>query len=171
MTSGVPGSARIRAATRHDVPAVLAIYNHAVEHTTATYDLVPVSLPERLHWYDRKVVEDWPVLVAVGDNGTVLGWSTYGAYRGKAGYRHTVEHSVYVAEDVRRDGIGSALLVPLIEHARAGGRHVMIAGVDADNTGSIVFHQRHGFVETGRLREVVRKFDRWLDIAFLQLTL
>ena len=149
---------------------MLAVYNDAVEHTTATYDLVPVSLAERLDWYDHKVADGWPVLVAERD-GAVVGWSTYGPFRPKAGYDHTVEHSVYVSETVRGGGIGSALLTPLIEHARAAGRHVMIGGVDAENTGSIAFHQRHGFVETGRIREVGRKFDRWLDVAFLQLVL
>jgi phosphinothricin acetyltransferase len=149
---------------------VLTIYNDAVEHTTATYDLAPVSLQERLDWYDHKVAGGWPVLVAELD-GRIVGFSTYGPFRPKPGYDHTVEHSVYVAADVRGGGLGSALLVPLVDHARAAGRHVMIGGIDAENTGSIAFHRRHGFVETGRIREVGRKFDRWLDVAFLQLTL
>ena len=86
----------VRPATRADVPAILGIYNEAVLNTTASYDLEPVSLASRLAWYDEKQENGRPVWV-VERSGEVLGWSTYGEFRAKPGYRYSAEHSVYVA--------------------------------------------------------------------------
>ena len=149
--------------------AVTAIYNHAVEHTTATYDWEPVTLDSRLTWYDAKIAGGWPVLVAEEEDGTVIGWASYGAFRPeKVGWDPTVEHSVYVADGVRGGGVGSALLTRLIDLARQAGYHTMLGVVDADNAASVAFHVRHGFDEVGRLREAGLKFGRRLDVAFLQ---
>lgn len=161
---------QVRPAVRADVPAILAIYNHAVLHTTASYDLEPQALETRLAWFDARRQEGWLVLVAE-QGGSVVGWSTYGRFRDKPGYRHSVEHSVYVAPDVHGRGLGTALMRPLIEQARQDGHHVMIAGVDADNAGSLRFHERLGFVPVAHFRQVGHKFGRWLDLVFLQLTL
>lgn len=159
--------ASVRPARRADLPAILAIYNEAVLHTTASYDLEPVSLESRLAWFDHKCSGGWPVLV-IERQGRTVGWSSYGPFRDKPGYRHTVEHSVYVAADARGRGLGTALLNPLIERAGADGHHVMVAGVDADNAGSLRFHERLGFVQVAHFRQVGHKFGRWLDLVFVQ---
>lgn len=160
----------VRPADRADVPAILGIYNEAVENTTASYDLAPVSLESRLTWFDHKQEAGWPVLVAEQD-GMVVGWATYGPYREKAGYAGTVEHSVYVHAGGRGGGIGKALMAALIVDARERGLHVMLGAIDADNAASIRFHESFGFEVTGRLSQVGRKFDRWLDVVFMQLML
>lgn len=160
-------SVTVRPARRDDVPAILDIYNHAVEHTTASYDLAPVSLASRLAWYDHKVDAGWPVLVAE-HAGQVIGWATFGPFRDKPGYAHTVEHSVYVRDGHRGAGTGLALMTALIDDACARRHHVMIGGVDADNTGSLAFHERLGFTRVAHFRQVGRKFGRWLDLVFLQ---
>lgn len=160
----------IRSAVREDVPGILDIYNHAVLHTTATYDLEPVSLEARLAWFDGKMTTGWPVWVAEQD-GQVVGWATYGPFREKAGYNLTAEHSVYVREGLRGQGVGQRLMQKLIENARQRGLHVLIGGVDASNEGSIAFHRSLGFEAGTPLREVGRKFDRWLDVLFMQLFL
>lgn len=160
----------VRAATPADVGVITAIYNEAVQHTTASWDLEPVSLPSRQEWYRRRTGDGWPVLVAE-DGGEVVGWGALGPFRDKAGYLHSAEHSVYVRLSRRGGGIGSALLTALIEEARQRRMHVLIGGVSADNAGSVAFHERHGFVRVAHFREVGRKFDRWLDLIFLQLDL
>jgi L-amino acid N-acyltransferase YncA len=159
----------VRAAERDDIPAVTAIYNRAVEQTTATYDWEPVSLESRLGWFEAKLAGRWPVLVATDAGGTVVGWATYGPFRPeKVGWDPTVEHSVYVAEGSRGGGVGSALLSRLIELARAAGYHTMVGVVDAANGASVAFHVRHGFTEVGLLREAGLKFGRRLDVAIVQ---
>jgi len=107
------------------------------------------------------------VLVAV-EEGVVVGFASFGDFRASPGYRYTVEHSVHVRAGRRGSGLGQALMQPLIARARALGKHVMMAGVDADNAGSIRFHERLGFERVGRLREVGFKFGRRLDLVFLQ---
>jgi phosphinothricin acetyltransferase len=160
----------IRPATMADLPALMAIYNHAVVHTTAIWNDAVADLGNRRAWYDARRKLGYPVLVAEVD-GIVAGYGSFGDFRAFEGYRFSVEHSVYVAETMRRQGIASRLLEALVEEARRLGKHVMIAGVAADNDASIRLHLRHGFVETGRMPEVGIKFGRWLDLVFLQKTL
>jgi phosphinothricin acetyltransferase len=160
----------IRPATMADLPALMAIYNHAVVHTTAIWNDAVADLANRRAWYEARRKVGYPVLVAEVD-GIVAGYGSFGDFRAFEGYRFSVEHSVYVAETMRRQGIASRLLEALVEEARRLGKHVMIAGVAADNDASIRLHLRHGFVETGRMPEVGIKFGRWLDLIFLQKTL
>jgi phosphinothricin acetyltransferase len=160
----------IRPADRADLPAILAIYNDAVLHTTASYDLEPITLEQRAAWFEERERKGFPVLAA-DSGGEVVGFGAYGTFREKPGYRHTVEHTVYVAPGRRGRGVGRALLAELVRLARAQGKHAMIGGVDAENEGSLRFHLALGFVEVGRLREVGHKFGRWLDIIFVELIL
>lgn len=87
------------------------------------------------------------------------------------GYRHTVEHSVYVHQAHRGEGIGKALLIALIARAREIGKHVMVAGIESGNQASIQLHLALEFREVGRMEQVGAKFGQWLDLTFLQLTL
>jgi phosphinothricin acetyltransferase len=53
-------------------------------------------------------------------------------------------------------------------HAKASGSHVIVAGISSANPRSITFHARRGFVEVGRMPEVGRKWDQWLDLILMQ---
>ena len=108
-----------------------------------------------------------PVLVAE-QGGEVVGWGSLSTFNPRRGYARTVEDSIYLRDDWRGRGLGRALLSTLIERARALGHHTIIAGASADQDASIALHAAHGFVEVARLREVGRKFDRWLDVVYLQ---
>jgi len=160
----------IRDAAEGDLPAIMAIYNDAVANTTAIWNDTLADLANRKAWWEARLRLGYPVLVA-DEGGRVLGYASFGDFRTFDGYRFTVENSVYVDKAARGRGIGSALLVPLIERARAIGKHVMIAGIAAENEVSIRLHARLGFVETARMPEVGRKFGRWLDLVFMQLKL
>ena len=181
-------------ATAAHAAGITAIYNHAVQHTTAIWNETTVDVEDRTAWIAQRQAAGHPVLVALetaadgtidgmidgtadgmidgaadgGGPGTVLGYATYGPWRPHDGYRHTVEHSVYVREGLRGRGTGTALLSALLERAEQQGIHVMIAGIDASNEGSVRLHERLGFQRTGVLPEVGTKFGRWLDLAFLQ---
>lgn len=160
----------IRNATIADIPKILEIVNHAILHTTSNYLYDVQTLENQLHWFEDKKTKNFPIIVA-DYNGTAVGFGTYGAFREKIGYQFTVEHSVYVAPDFIGKGIGKQLLLALIVLAKDEGYHAMIGGIDADNSGSIAFHKKFGFVETGILREVGFKFGKWLDLQFVQLIL
>lgn len=160
----------IRDATPHDIEGITAIYNHAVAHTTAIWNETQVDGENRLTWLTQRQQTGFPVLVAE-DAGGVTGYASFGPWRDWEGYRHTVEHSVYVRHDRQRGGIGKALMRALIARARATGKHVMVAGIEAGNAGSIHLHETLGFEPAGYLRQVGTKFGTWLDLVFLQLTL
>lgn len=162
-------SAIVRPATEADVPAILDIYNAAILHTTATFDVEPQTLDERLQWF-RETKPPHCVIVAE-DEGEVVGWGCLRGYRPKVAYRFTAENSVYVAEDRRGRGIGALLLGELIARAKDGGFHTVMAGVTEGNPVSEALHRRFGFVEAGRDREVGYKFERWLDVVWMQLML
>ncbi|HEX9904212.1 MAG TPA: GNAT family N-acetyltransferase [Propylenella sp.] len=164
------GKATVRVAGEADLPGILAIYNHAVAHTTAIWNDAIVDLENRRQWWRGRVEAGLPVLVAV-EGGEVLGYASYGPFRAFDGYRQTVEHSVYVAEGARRRGVATALIEALAAEARRVGMHVMIGGIAADNDASLRLHEKLGFVETGRLPQVGWKFGRWLDLVFMQKAL
>ena len=157
----------IRDAVESDLPGLLAIYNDVIATSTAVYTYSPVTLEDRTQWWHARLAQGYPVLVAVNESG-VQGFSTFGDFRPWPGYRYTVEHSVHVRGDCRGQGVGKELVKALFPRAAALGKHVMIAGVDAANDASIRFHERLGFEKTGHLREVGHKFERWLDLVFLQ---
>ena len=157
----------IRDAGEPDLPGLLAIYNDVIATSTAVYSYLPVTLEERLQWWRTRVASGYPVLVAT-DQSAILGFATFGDFRAWPGYRFTVEHSVHVRADRRGQGSGKRLVEALFPRAAALGKHVMVAGVDAANAASIRFHERLGFEQVGHLREVGYKFDRWLDLVFLQ---
>ncbi|MES2821473.1 MAG: N-acetyltransferase family protein [Pseudomonadota bacterium] len=161
----------IHDATPDDLPGILAIYNDAVLNTTAIWNETEVDLANRQAWLEERRAAGFPVLVARDPEGEVLGYASYGTWRAIQGFRHTVEHSVYVRADRHGQGLGPRLMQALIERARWAGLHVMVAAIEAENAASIRLHQRLGFVVTGQMPQVGRKFERWLDLTFMQLIL
>ena len=161
----------IRDATPDDLPAIRDIYNDAVANTTAIWNETIVDLENRMKWFSDRQNSGYPVLVAIAGDGTVAGYASFGDWRAFDGYRHTVENSVYVEKNQRGGGIGKALMLALIERATALGKHVMVAGIEAGNTGSIRLHEKLGFTITGEMKEVGTKFGRWLDLTFMQIIL
>ena len=156
----------IRPATARDLGAVNAIYNHYVVHSTTTYQTEPETNAGREAWFNARGPA-YPVTVAEAGS-EILGWAALSPFRTKAAYCHTVENSVYVRHDALRRGIGSALLADLIQRAAHFRHHTILAVIDAEQTASIAFHARFGFVEVAHLREVGFKFGRWLDVVYMQ---
>jgi L-amino acid N-acyltransferase YncA len=157
----------IRDARVDDLPGLLAIYNEVIATSTAIYTEQPVTLDDRVAWWNARVAQDYPVLVATDSSG-VIGFASFGDFRAWPGYRFTVEHSVHVRADRRGSGVGTALMRVLLAKASGIGKHVMIAGVDADNQSSLQFHERLGFTRVAHFSQVGFKFERWLDLVFLQ---
>jgi len=160
----------IRNANENDVPALLEIYNEIIVNTTAIYQYVPQTLEMRREWFALKQQQGFPVFVAEEDN-EILGFSTIGPFRQWQAYKYSVENSVYVASDKRGKGIGKLLMQPLIDAATQMDIHTIIAGIDATNEVSIHLHKKFGFEEVAHFKQVGYKFNRWLDLKFLQLIL
>ena len=161
----------VRDATLADLPGLLSIYNDAVTNTTAIWNDNPVDLANREAWYALRQQQGYPILVATDGSDYILGYASFGDWRPFDGFRHTVEHSVYVRSDQRGNGLGPQLMTALIERARTCGKHVMVAAIESGNAASIRLHERAGFSITGQMPQVGTKFGRWLDLTFMQLTL
>lgn len=160
----------IRPAADADLDAVLEIHNAAIRDTLAIWTETEVDRADRERWLAAHRADGHPVIVAEVD-GVVAGYAAYGPWREKTGYRFTVENSVYVASGYQRRGIARALMVELIELARAAGMHVMIGAIEAGNAASIALHEQLGFEPPVVVREVGTKFGKWLDLAFMRLEL
>lgn len=160
----------IRDAGEADLPAILAIYNDAVANTTAIWNETLVDLENRKAWLAARRARGFPVIVAER-GGVIEAYASYGDWRSFEGFRHTVEHSIYVRDGARGGGIGRRLLDALVERARAGGVHVMVGCIEAGNAASIALHERLGFRVVGRFSEVGEKFGRWLDLTCMELKL
>jgi phosphinothricin acetyltransferase len=160
----------IRHAEAGDLAGILAIYNDVIASSTAVYTETPATLEDRRTWWAERTKQGFDVFVAV-EGGEVVGFASFGPFRPWPGYRFTVEHSVHVRADRRGTGVGTALMHEIIAAARRQNKHVLIAGVDAQNTASIQFHERLGFERVAHFRQVGFKFGRWLDLVFLQLML
>lgn len=160
------GIVNIRTATISDAAAIAAIYNHEVENTTATMDLVPRTLADQEQWLAERSGA-FAAIVAELD-GTVVGFASLSPYKERAAYRPTVEDSVYVRRDLGGRGIGKALLTALIELAGTSGFHSVMARIEASGVASRALHASCGFREVGTEIEVGRKFNRWIDMVLMQ---
>ncbi|HEY3378441.1 MAG TPA: GNAT family N-acetyltransferase [Armatimonadota bacterium] len=159
----------IRRATLADLPAVLAIYNHAIRTSPSTFDIDEKTLQEREAWFAAHDARH-PILVAE-DAGGIVGWGTLSPMSTRAGWSRTVEDSLYVRADAIGRGIGTALLRALLDEGRRIGHHVVIAQITAGNAASVALHRRCGFVDVGVAHEVGWKFGRWYDLIIMECLL
>lgn len=159
----------IRLAGREDLAAINEIYNHYVLHSTCTYQIEPEPMAGRVEWFEAHD-RLHPITVAELD-GQVVGWGSLSAFHRRVAYRHTLENSVYVRHDLHHRGLGQALLVDLIDRAKALGHHSIIALISADQIPSIKLHEKLGFSQVAYLKEVGFKFERWLDVVYHQMLL
>ncbi|MBE7731108.1 GNAT family N-acetyltransferase [Komagataeibacter sp. FXV3] len=157
----------IRDATDADIPAIVEIVNHAIRNSTSMWETHETTIAARLDWLHTSQASGFPVLVAETPDGHVAGYSSWKTFRPFSGYRHTVEHSLYIAPAYKRRGIGSALLQALCERAKTEEVHVMIAGITSTNIASRKLHERFGFQHGGLLPECGTKYGRWMDLLFL----
>lgn len=158
-------SFELRLATRDDLEAINAIYNHYVPGTAANYDYEPWTIQAREAWFTGR--ESIHPVTVVTHEGRVVAWGSLGPFRSRIGYRTTAENSIYVHPDFQRRGLGRMILADQIERARALGLHAIVSVIDVLQTGSLALHEKMGFHEAGRFREVGFKLGGWRDAVFM----
>jgi L-amino acid N-acyltransferase YncA len=162
----------IRPAAWDDIPAITRIYDHAVRHGTASFELTPPDEAEMRRRMQDLVGRDYPYLVAELD-GAVGGYAYAGPYRTRPAYHWSIEDSIYIAPQMQRRGLGRALLDHLIAVSEARGFRQMIAviGDSAQQTPSIALHRALGFRMVGTIENVGYKNGCWLDSVLMQRAL
>ena len=156
----------IRRAMPEDAGAIAEIYNHYVLGSTVTFDTEPKTAQDRMRWLAEHD-DVYPVFVGEIE-GEVVAWGALTRWAQRPAWRHTVEISVYVEQDSTGRGIGPAMTEALLSEATRIGHHSVIAQIVAENAVSLELAQRGGFEQVGLLREVGRKFDRWLDVVLVE---
>ena len=160
----------MRLATVADAAAIAAIYNHEVENTTATFDLVPRSLADQEAWLSARSGA-FSAIVAVNREAQVLGFGSLSPYKERAAYRTSVEDSVYIDRSLTRRGLGRLIVEHLLDIAENSGFHAVFARIEASGMASRALHEKCGFRLVGVETEVGRKFNRWLDVAVMECLL
>jgi L-amino acid N-acyltransferase len=160
----------IRAAQEQDLAEIVAIYNDVMQTSFTIWREEPTSAAERQAWLTESLRMGYPVLVVTDASG-VLGFIAAEPFRAWPGYAATWEHSIHVRRDARSRGVGADALAAMEAILRARDAHVMIAGIDAENDGSLRFHARARFLETGRMPEVGQLRGSWRDLVLVQKTL
>ena len=164
-------SLEIRPTSASDLPAITKIYEHAVLHGTATFELIAPDLAEMTRRFRALTDGGFPYLVAELD-GRLSGYAYAGPYRPRPAYRFTVENSIYLDPAIHRRGVGLMLLRRLIAECEQRGYRQMVAVIgDSANAGSIGVHTACGFQMIGTHPNVGLKFGRWLDTVMMQLPL
>ncbi len=151
----------IRPAAPQDAAQIADIWNHAIRHTTITFNPVEKSAEEV-----SKLCAQQALVWVEGER--VLGFARYFQFRGGEGYRYTVEHTIMLHEDAHGKGIGKALMQALCRDAKANGFHSMFAGCSAENPDAVAFHEACGFQTVATLPQVGFKFGRWIDLVLMQ---
>lgn len=157
----------IRRATQDDAADIQRIYNYAILHTTATFDIEPKTLADRVEWL-KKHTDAYPVIIALIDS-KIVGWAAIGPYGERKAFQYSVENAVYIDCDYQGRGVGSALLAELLKLSEELGYHAVIALVVGDNESSVKLHEKFGFAHVGTMREVGWKFDKWLDLLIYEI--
>jgi L-amino acid N-acyltransferase YncA len=161
----------LRPAGLADIPAITAIYAHAVKHGTASFEIEPPTEAEMAQRLKALLDGNYPYFIAHMD-GQIAGYAYAGPYRSRPAYHWTVEDSVYIHPQAFRRGVGRVLLERLIEESTRRDFRQMIAVIgDSANVSSIELHRALGFRPIGTFDNVGFKFGRWLDSVLMQLTL
>ncbi len=155
----------IRPATPQDAAAICAIWNPEIRDTLITFNSIEKTDAD-IH--DMIGEKGDGFVVFEGNDANLLGFAFYGQFRGGVGYRHTCEHTIVLAPAARGRGVGKALMEAICAHAKAAHFHSIFAGVSAANAGAVAFHAALGFEVVGKLPQVGRKFDRWIDLILMQ---
>lgn len=162
----------VRDATAADMAPLQAIYAHHVLHGLGTFDETPPAVADIEAKWRASLAHGLAWLVAAEADGAVAGYACASLFRPRPGYRYTVEDSVYIRDDCRGRGVGSALLPVLVARCEAIGVRQLVAVIgDSGNAASIGLHRKAGFVHAGTVRGAGFKFGRWVDIVFMQRAL
>ena len=144
----------IPVAQQEDIAAIVEIYNQAVKLKSATADMSPTSIEERIKWLAEHSPSTHPVFIAENDS-RVVGWCSISPYRpGREALRYTAEISYYVHQDYRQMGVASQVIAHTIGHSTELKIKTLFAILLDINTISIAILKKFGFSKWGHMPRV-----------------
>ena len=157
----------IRLASLDDLPAILAISNHYVLHSTANFAIEPELLES---WQESFLAtsDKYPWFVAADTEGVILGFAKASPWKGRCAYEYAAEITVYVQPDQHGRGIGRALYEKLLTTMKAQGFQSVLGGIALPNDASVALHEALGMKRVAVLERVGWKFGRWHDVGYWQ---
>ena len=159
----------IRPVELSDCKSITDIYNYYIETTVITFEEVPMAVPEMQNRVNE-IRKLFPYLV-YEESGEILGYAYVDAFHSRSAYRFTLEDSIYLRNGCQSKGIGRALLNELLNEVKKRDAHSIMAKIALPNERSVQLHEAFGFKNVGTLKEVGRKFDKWLDVGYWELIL
>lgn len=154
----------IRKAKQDDLEELLAIYNYEVLNGISTLDLKPKTIQEWQAWFFAHNIKNHPLIVAELD-GHVAGYASLSSYREKEAYKSTVELSIYIDVNYRKQGVATQLMAAILDEAKKDERtHTVVSVITSGNEASQKLHQKFNFEFCGTIKEVGIKFDQYRDI-------
>lgn len=160
----------IREVTPHNAAKITSIYNPYVTETVITFEEIPVTIAEMQSRIENLLNSGFPYIAAEKDN-QMIGYAYAGQWRARSAYRHTVETSIYLAQENTGHGVGTILYKELLERLKRMEVHVVLGGITLPNPVSMQLHEKLGFTKVAHFNEAGYKFGRWLDVGFWQLIL
>ncbi len=163
----------IRLATVEDAPKLLEIYRYYVESTAITYEYDVPSL-EEFEKRIENVLKNFPYIVAEQD-GTILGYAYASKFHERAAYQWSVEMSIYLDKDQKRNGLGRMLYEELEKRLKAQGILNLYACIGYPEKedeyltyDSVRFHEKMGYKLIGEFHKCGKKFDRWYNMVWME---
>ena len=164
-----PASSNIRPVVEADAVAICAIYNPYVQNTVITFEQKQIPKKEMAKRIDEYIAQ-YPWLVADVD-GKVVAYAYATRWRARAAYDQTLESTIYVDKDYTGRGIAKPLYLELLRQLKALKVHAVVGCIALPNDASVALHEKCGFVKVAHFPQVGRKFERWVDVGFWQVTL
>ncbi len=158
----------VRPGSEADLTRINEIYNHYVVNTPVTFDIEPITMPQRRRWFERYAESGTHRLLVVEAGGVVVGYADSHQYHARQAYDTTVEVTAYCAPEATGRGIGTRLYTALFEAIQGEDVRTALAGMTLPNAASAALHERFGFSLYGVQHDVGRKFGRYWDVAWYE---
>ena len=156
----------IRVAAEADVPAILAIYAPYILRSTATFEYDVPTEAEFLRRF-QDITARYPWLVWE-ENGEILGYAYASAPYTRAAFQWCAEPTVYLKPEAQGKGIAAVLYAALEKLLEIQGYQVLYALITVENSASVRFHKKQGYILRGDFPDCGFKFGRWLGLYWME---
>jgi phosphinothricin acetyltransferase len=161
-------SITVRSATLGDSESLMALQNHYIESSFATFDEAPRTRVDVEKWIEKFSATGPYRLVVAEHNGQLLGFASSQKYRDHPAFRMTIETSIYTAPGFSGRGVGSLMYARLFSTLSNQGLHRAVVGIALPNEASVKLHRKFGFHEIGIFDQYAQKNGQFISSVWMQ---